>query len=844
MRYITFAPEHSNYPVAILTRQLRERELRDYVHGLENVTVAYAIDYNPKAKNDEIKAWLGNLLPTLASLRTQYLVVTEGSLFKVLTKTAQVSKQLGYVLPCVLKGFEHFHVVYVPSPGQLIYDPSLMHKVNQGLDALRAHRAGKYLPPGSDVLKVAHYLDDVCEIEAWLEKLLDVDLACDIEAYSLKHYDAGIGTIAFAWNQHEGIAFAVDKDNPPEKAGLIRALLKNFFIRRTGRTLYHNGAYDIYVLIYQLFMHDLLDTAGLLFGLELMLRNWDDTQLITYLATNSCAGNKLSLKEQAQEFLGDYAEDVKDINLVPLPKLLTYNLKDACGTWYVYNKRHPQMVADLQQAIYVELFRPAIADIIQMQLTGLPIDMAAVAEGKAVMEADRNKAVYTIMRSQAVHDATLLLNEKWVEKRNSELKIKRVSLADAKEVFNINSGPQLIMLLHDVMQLPVLSTTDTGLPATGMEDLKGLIHHAKTDEHREVLQALIDYKAVDKILTSFIPAFENAKLGPDGWYYLFGFFNLGGTLSGRLSSNDPNLQNIPATGTKYAKIIKKMFKAPKGWLFVGLDFASLEDRISALTTKDPNKLKVYTDGYDGHSLRAYAYFGDQMPDIDPTSVDSINSIADKYKPLRQSSKAPTFALTYQGTWRTLVTNCGFSEKVAKEIEERYHEMYIVSDYWVQQQLKQAAKDGYVTIAFGLRLRTPMLKQTVAGTKSTPYEATAEGRTAGNAMGQSYGLLNTRAGMAFMRKVRESQWRLDIKPCAQIHDAQYYLVRNDADLLAWMNIELVVEVQWQELPAIQHDEVKLGGELSVFYPTWNDELQIPNGADADQILQLAMEHLAK
>lgn len=72
---------------------------------------------------------------------------------------------------------------------------------------------------------------------------------------------------------------------------------------------------------------------------------------------------------------------------------------------------------------------------------------------------------------------------------------------------------------------------------------------------------------------------------------------------------------MPATGSKYAKLIKSCFMAPDGWLFSGLDFASLEDRISALTTKDPNKLKVYTDGYDGHSMRAFAYFGDQMPDI-------------------------------------------------------------------------------------------------------------------------------------------------------------------------------------------------------------------------------------
>src|SRR5690606_19651736 len=84
---------------------------------------------------------------------------------------------------------------------------------------------------------------------------------------------------------------------------------------------------------------------------------------------------------------------------------------------------------------------------------------------------------------------------------------------------------------------------------------------------------------------------------------------------GRLSSSNPNLQTIPAN-SKYGKLIKSCFRAPEGWLFVGLDFASLEDRISALTTKDTNKLKVYTDGFDGHSLRAQSYFSEQMPDIE------------------------------------------------------------------------------------------------------------------------------------------------------------------------------------------------------------------------------------
>ena len=79
-------------------------------------------------------------------------------------------------------------------------------------------------------------------------------------------------------------------------------------------------------------------------------------------------------------------------------------------------------------------------------------------------------------------------------------------------------------------------------------------------------------------------------------------------------NSNPNLQNLPSNST-YGKLIKSCVQAPSGWLYVGLDFASLEDRISALTTKDKNKLKVYLENYDGHALRAYSYNPEGMPDI-------------------------------------------------------------------------------------------------------------------------------------------------------------------------------------------------------------------------------------
>lgn len=356
-------------------------------------------------------------------------------------------------------------------------------------------------------------------------------------------------------------------------------------------------------------------------------------------------------------------------------------------------------------------------------------------------------------------------------------------------------------------------------------------------EQAKILQSLISIAEVDIIINTFLKAFINKTIKKlDSVYYLHGNFNLGGTVSGRLSSSKINLQNLPSTGSKYAKDIKKCFKAPDGWIMVGADFSSLEDRISALTTKDPNKLKVYTDGYDGHCLRAYSYFGNQMPDIINT-VKSINSIEELYPNLRQESKAPTFALTYQGTWHTLVHNIGISIKEAKDIEQKYHNLYVVSDTWVQTKLEEASKMGYITVAFGLRVRTPILAQTMLGKKTTPYEAKAESRTAGNALGQSYGLLNNRSAIEFHDRVINSKYKNDIKPISHIHDAQYFLIREDLNTIKWFNDNLIECMEWQELPEIKHDKVKLGGSVEVYYPNWSIKFTLSNKASVEEIQQI-------
>lgn len=581
-----------NYPVVVLTRIIDGQRIKaEYLDPIElgmNSVLCLDLYYPPEKKTPNKKEMVEyieqELVPVLIEQQTQFIVCGDAAYFKTLTGAAKADSMFGYVMPCL---FGDWQVVYVPNYSAVFYDPTKVRAhIHQSMQALRDFVEGCYIPPGESIVKFEAYPSTLEDIKASLDRLLEmnVPLTVDIEAFSLKHFSAGIGSITFCWNKHEGIAFAVDYQEIPGateapygiqvKNEPVRALLKDFFLKAQNKMIYHNIAYDGCVLIYQLFMDHILDQEGLHAGLETILKNWDDTKLITYLATNSCAGNKLSLKDQAQEYAGNYAQtDINDITRIPLNKLLRYNLVDGLSTWYVRDKHWPTMVDDNQLDIYQTLFKPAIKDIIQLQLTGMPVNMMKVIQAQGELQLESTRALSVLRASQHVQHFTYTLREKWVAEKNAKLKKKRVTIADAEVDFNPNSGLQLQSLLFDFLGLPVLERTKTKQSSTDADTLKALRAHTTDPTVLDLLNALLDHAAVDIILTSFIPAMLNAQQGDDGWHYLFGNFNLGGTVSGRLSSSKPNLQNLPASGTKYGKIIKNCFEAPPGWIFCGLDFA-------------------------------------------------------------------------------------------------------------------------------------------------------------------------------------------------------------------------------------------------------------------------------
>lgn len=867
MRHLIFQ-EADSYRIALLIKPFafNQRDMEaNYVHPLNQLMVpsqwmiGFTLDYDQagKAPVKFIKEYLSHLLPALQNCGVEYLYVADGNYFKVLTGEKKAEPHYGYVLPCKVKGFEHMKVVLGLNYQQLIYNPDLQPKLDMTLKALADHIQGNYQALGEGIIHSAEYPETVPDIAEMLQKLHQYPtLTCDTETASLRFTEAGLGTIEFAWDMHNGTAFACDYaafpepqwDDPEKKTtGLfgqlernfkVRQLLREFFETYQGTIIYHNATFDLKILIYALFMKHPLDQKGLLEGLHIMTRDFHCTKIIAYLATNSTAGNELSLKSLAHEFAGNWAQsEIKNIFRIPLPQLREYNLVDGLCTHFVFEKYYPIMVQDNQLEIYETLMKPSIKTIVQIELSGMPMQAEKIAEARAELERTRDEHLTTIMNQPVVRRYERQLQHDTMVAANAKLKTKQHPIEHFSGVkFNPGSGQQLQGLLYETMGLPVLDYTATRQPATGADVIEKLIHHTDEPEYKALLEALIGLGKVSKILSAFIPAFERGIRKSDGLVYLHGSFNLGGTVSGRLSSSEPNMQNLPA-GSTYGKLIKKCFSAPKGWLFVGADFASLEDRINTLLTKDPNKLKVYTDGYDGHSLRAFAYFPERLPGIVDT-VESINSISKLFPDVRQDSKSPTFALTYQGTWMTLVKNLGFPKPVAMQIEDNYHKLYVVSDQWVQEKIDQAAKVGYSEAAFGLRIRTPLLHQTLRGLSNTPREAEAEARTLGNAIsGQSYGLLNNRAVNAFMEKVWASKYRYDVKPVALIHDAIYLLIRDDVEVVEWVNRELALEMSWQELPEIAHDQVHLGAELDIFWPSWANAITLPNGASQEEIIQL-------
>ena len=577
------------------------KEHLDYYYKDNYVAIGIPVDAKGKDRK-ELMDEIQELYPPF-----KVVICANTDMFKTITKIQHKGKD-GIACDSPLgKTF------IVPNWRAIIYDSNQETRLKFIMERVEEYlNTGISSILGSNVLQNIKYYLEGDDYSSGFKELYNHDaLTVDIETTSLHHYNGVILSIAFSWNIHDGIAMQVS-DNPK-----IKELLKEFFLNYKGRKIFHNASFDTMFLIYHCFMKNLEDWNGMLEGLHCIFNNLEDTKIIAYLALNTCTTTSLSLKDLSHEYTGDYAQsDIDDCSKIPMERLLPYNVTDTCATWYVYDKYKPRMIQDQQEEIYNTLLLPSLKTLVETQLVGFRLNPKKVEDLAANLYADQYMLQDKLKKNKLISTFEEQLKKELVFEYNNEHKKKKKTVEDFNYwCFNFNSDLQVRKFLYNYLQLPVIDLTKSKQPSTSTETLEKLLHHTQDNDVKEALNAFFELSKVTKIITSFLDNFTNAP-EINNLKGLYGNFNLCGTKSGRLSSSNPNLQQLPSTGSPYAKPVKKIFTAPKGYVFCGADQRSLEDHISALITKDPQKLLVYTDNYDGHCLRSFSYYKEQMPDIE------------------------------------------------------------------------------------------------------------------------------------------------------------------------------------------------------------------------------------
>jgi DNA polymerase I len=490
--------------------------------------------------------------------------------------------------------------------------------------------------------------------DVWLEKLKDAPLiSFDTETDSLDYMKAQIVGVAFAVEPREAAYVPLGHDYPGAPHQLDRdkvlGALKPILEDLTKAKLGHHLKYDAHVLAN--------------YGIALNGQRFDsmlESYVLNSVATrhdmDSTVARYLGLKTIRYEDLTGKGAKKITFNQVSVDQAAEYSAEDADVTLQLHQAIWPQIEAvPALKSVYEEIEQPLVPVLFRMERAGVLVDRA-------------------LLRAQSSELAARMLE------------LQSQAHREAGGVFNVDSPKQLQEILFGKLGIPVMRKTPTGQPSTAEDVLEELA------ETYPLPKLILEYRGMAKLKSTYtdnLPLQINPATGR-----IHTSYHQAVAATGRLSSQDPNLQNIPIR-TQEGRRIRQAFIAPPGHSLVAADYSQIELRIMAHLSGDASLLRAFTEDRDVHQATAAEVFG--------IALDAVS--ADQ----RRSAKAINFGLMYGMSAFGLARQLGIGRGDAQKYMDLYFERYPGVRRYMEETRRQARETGYVETVFGRRLYLPEIQ---------------------------------------------------------------------------------------------------------------------------------------
>ena len=496
-----------------------------------------------------------------------------------------------------------------------------------------------------ETIKTSPHEYKLVEKEDEIKQLCDYFLtkeivSLDTETTSLSAIDAELVGLSFSVKENEAFYVPVPADQGEARkiVDLLRPVYENEKILKVGQNL----KYD-----YEVLMKYGVRLAGKMF----------DTMLAHYVIQPELRHNMDYLAEiylnyktiHIDELIGPKGKNQKNMRDLRPQDVYEYAAEDADVTLKLKNKLEGELKKYGAEELFYNIEMPLMPVLAEMEMNGVTIDTQSLADTSDVLT-----------------------------KRMEEVEKEIYALAGAP--FNIASPRQVGEVLFDKLQIvEKAKKTKTGQYVTNEEVLQSL-----KGKHK-IVEAILEHRGLKKLLGTYIdalPKLINARTG-----HIHTSFNQATTATGRLSSSDPNLQNIPVRGEE-GKEIRKAFIPEPGCLFFSADYSQIELRVMAHLSGDENMIEAFREGHDIHAATAAKIYKEEMENVT--------------RDQRTKAKRANFGIIYGITVFGLAERLEISRDEAKMLIEGYFETFPKVKEYMEKAKEQARNQGYVETQFHRR----------------------------------------------------------------------------------------------------------------------------------------------